>query len=382
MKKDLLDYVICPNTGESGLQAYAIETARNNSIVRSLFDQDLRPEDEIVTGIIFHEKERRVYAVVKSVAVLLSDHEVQNKDQIELLLTLRKDCPPAIREMIDQTIAQLKAAPPTIQGRWAKDEMNYFDKDVESESMRAQFLEKIQRTPIWDLILSRKKAITDRISIADVQKPLVLEVGCGNSRTVSWIFSPVRRGYRYVGSDISLKRLFLAKKVIPPGDFVQCSVLNLPFREETFHAVLGFGVFHHLENPMAAIEHCARKVKRNGFLAMHEPIRRPKLLKKYSRLRPLFRGYVHSSHDNEIEGEKTLSHLQKNGFEILYKIYENSYYRYLAGRLLNKASVLDRRRWIHEFLISTDQMVIRTLGRLSPLFGPSSILFVAQKRSR
>lgn len=379
MHKHILNLLICPNTYQDSLEIFAHKLERKNKILTNVIQSEMLESDDIINGVILNKKSNCAYPIYNYVASLLSDTDTDKRHYIELLQLLRNNCPSSFFTAIDFTINRLKKANFSDIGIWNKEEMGYFDKDVQSEELRKEFLIKIRKIPLWNLYISRSKNLTQRINLKNMINEYILEVGCGNARTISWIFHPKHYHYYYVGSDISFKRLLLAKSVIPEGDFIQCSAFNLPLKDESFAAILGFGIFHHLPNPIDGILNCAMKIKLEGYLALHEPIEKPKLLPDESFIKSLLKEYEHSKHDNEINVEKITFTLNKMNFNIVNMKYENSLFRNLALRLLKNIPKLYVKKWIIEIIIIIDGVILNTVCRLSKHFGPSALLLVAKK---
>ena len=141
----------------------------------------------------------------------------------------------------------------------------------------------------------------------ELRNSSVLEVGCGNARTLSKLLSPTNYGYEYFGIDVSFNRLLVAKEVIPEGEFIQCSALNLPFKECKFSVALALGALHHLESPLAGLKEICRVTTSDCQILIHEPIEKSKKFLDFSWSRHLktnLESYEHSEHDNEIDLEE------------------------------------------------------------------------------
>lgn len=99
---------------------------------------------------------------------------------------------------------------------------------------------------------------------------LVLELGCG---TAEYSRALAARGIRVLGIDISGRMLQEARKKLAPADKIgltQADAHLLPFSDETFDAVVGNAVLHHLEGTTALAE-AYRVLKPLGAIAFSEP---------------------------------------------------------------------------------------------------------------
>ena len=100
----------------------------------------------------------------------------------------------------------------------------------------------------WDSFYSGNRRPWRGVSdIGDVPFPnggKVLEVGCGNGKTV---LALSKKGFRVTGVDFSRKAIDMCRETIPTaGDFVCTSVTNLPFEDSSFDGVVAFHVLEHL----------------------------------------------------------------------------------------------------------------------------------------
>ena len=93
----------------------------------------------------------------------------------------------------------------------------------------------------------------------------VLEAGCGIA-TDGLRFA--RAGARYTGFDQSEVALDLARRRFEledrQGHFVDGSVTELPFEDESFDAVYSFGVLHHVPEPETAVRELHRVLRPGG----------------------------------------------------------------------------------------------------------------------
>lgn len=96
----------------------------------------------------------------------------------------------------------------------------------------------------------------------------VLDLGCGNGRFYE---SFLKNGAFYTGVDNSQKLLDIAKKNYSEGEFILASALNLPFSDESFDAVYGIAILHHIpsaELRKKFMEEAKRVLKKGGYLVL------------------------------------------------------------------------------------------------------------------
>ncbi len=102
---------------------------------------------------------------------------------------------------------------------------------------------------------------------------LVLEVGCGVGRQTQAIADYCKD---LVILDISdnIKKVPKKNNIYP----IQCDIMNIPLKENTFDFVYSRGVFHHTPNPKKTFENSVNLLKkRKGVLVFSVYLRRSKL---------------------------------------------------------------------------------------------------------
>lgn len=101
------------------------------------------------------------------------------------------------------------------------------------------------------------------------KKCLILDYGCGNGEVSHFL---VRHDHEAVAFDLSKGMIRYAKKVTDSSRifYLVASGESLPLRNGVFDAVVGVGIFHHL-NLVKGLEECQRSLKQNGRLEFLEP---------------------------------------------------------------------------------------------------------------
>ena len=102
---------------------------------------------------------------------------------------------------------------------------------------------------------------------------LLLDVGCGSGRA-SIPFA--RNGVKVIGLDISEQMVLRAKHksenlgLENRTDYVVGDSENLPFRQNSFDAVIAFGVLHHVPAPQKMLNQMSKVLKPEGIYFGHE----------------------------------------------------------------------------------------------------------------
>lgn len=92
----------------------------------------------------------------------------------------------------------------------------------------------------------------------------ILDVGCGSGRTLQLVED---RGYDLEMHAMDINPHAINQLTTASNDFVG-DALAIPFRDETFDAVLSIGVLHHTPAPLEGLEECIRVLKPGGSLVV------------------------------------------------------------------------------------------------------------------
>lgn len=276
MRKRILKNMICPNTGDLEFEIFAVSLDRDGERLTQLAHKDIRDDDDIYEGVIANLKTNMTYPIYDSIGSLLSDEDADQKHYTELLTGISKSCPAGFQKAIKANLKRLAKAKVTHDGTWNREEMEYYDADVASDELRKKFLERIRKAPLWHIFIERQRHLIEKSELKAGMD--VLEIGCGNARTIAHISPPAEIGYKFTGIDISWKRMLLAKSVIPEGDFVQASALNLPFKSQSHDISIAFGSLHHLPNRKDGLMEAVRVTAPEGQILINEPIEKPQII--------------------------------------------------------------------------------------------------------
>ncbi len=381
MRKKIARLLICPVCGKDDLTLFAYVLIRGNTLMHNVAEDDMLEEDDIRHGIAACRSSLSAFPIKDYVGVFLSDADARYSGHCESLLQESSQAPPFFQQCIQNTIQRIRSTGPTDDSRWNTEEMQYYDAEVETAAQREQMIHSVKTVPIWRIFLPREKFIIKKVA-DEISQTTVLEIGGGNCRTVAWLLNPALYHFQYIGTDISYKRLLVAKAVIPAGDFIQASALNLPFRNHSFDGILCFGMLHHLPRAEEALFHADEKLKKNGWLAFHEPIQRAHFSPWITALtRKIFRRYEHSAHDGKICLESCLASLTDRGHVLISYHPQISLIRAFLEAILSRlAKNIMQHKWIVMAMEYLDRIWLNTLCKWSNRFGPKAVLVVTRKK--
>jgi len=118
---------------------------------------------------------------------------------------------------------------------------------------------------------SFKKSIVGKYTDFSEQYPVItslklynntflLDAGCGSGR----FLSNTKLNQPFLGLDISLEMLKLARKELKKGWFVVGELENLPFKNDVFNEIISVRVLQHIKDQGQAIREFSRVCKANG----------------------------------------------------------------------------------------------------------------------
>ena len=142
----------------------------------------------------------------------------------------------------------------------------------------------------------------------------ILEIGCGSgngAKSLIEILKPshlTTLDYDQRMVDLASKRLKGVHNVI----VMQQDATNLPFADNSFHAIFDMAVLHHIPQWQEALKELHRVLKPGGILYIEE---------FYKRLicNPVIKHIIHHPQENRFSHAELLAEAQKLGFEIHFK---------------------------------------------------------------
>jgi 2-polyprenyl-3-methyl-5-hydroxy-6-metoxy-1,4-benzoquinol methylase len=143
----------------------------------------------------------------------------------------------------------------------------------------------IQESPIGHLT-ARNELMS---LMGPFQSKRILELGCGRGRFSVFL---AQQGAQVTGVDLGANLIAASKALANVNqvdcEFQQCSIIDLPFKSDTFNIVLGIAVLHHLSKSDAslALQESSRVLKTNGIAIFHEPVENSKLFNLIQNLFP------------------------------------------------------------------------------------------------
>ncbi|MCC6383905.1 MAG: class I SAM-dependent methyltransferase [Bacteroidia bacterium] len=384
MHKRILDKLICPNSGTTDLKLYSVELTRQDKSVTNLQDENIFPDDDVKSGIIYSSDKKYVYVICEYIPVLLNDTD-QDLNHLNSIVTLLKDdLPSELADALQNTSNRIAAQHTSADGDWNREEMKYYDAAVDTEKQRIDMLKSIKTDNLWRIFIPRKQKMI-RFLEKNCNGKWIFEIGCGNARTISRIFNPAEYSYNYIGTDISFKRLIVAKMAIPGSDFIQASALNIPVKDNFFDAAISFGMLHHLPRPTEAMNEVDKKLKHEGIFTLHEPVYTSRQFteKQTAVVRKLFRTYEHSDHDNKINLKETTDTLEKLNYQILNISPYNSLFRVVYEAFMNRVyKSWDRNERLTKAVLAIDNILLNTVVKLSNKLGPQAITITSAKKNQ
>lgn len=381
MHTRILDKLICPNTHLQPLLLFALEINRNQQILSNPDNTSLLPLDDVKTGLLYTGDKKNIYFINEYIPILLNDTD-QDLNHIKAIYKeVGNFLPDEFKQAIEQTFSRIESKNLSSDGNWNREEMKYYDAAVDTPELRDKMLNSIQRENLWRIFIPRKEEMIKHFE-KNCKGQWIFEIGCGNARTVARMFNPVKFNYNYIGTDISFKRLMVAKMAIPESDFIQASALNIPIKNNSFNGAISFGMLHHLPRPAEAVTEVNKKLLQGAIFSYHEPVYTSRQFseKQSAIVRKVFRTYDHSDHDNKINLKESLAALKEANHQIVSIVPYNSVFRVVFEAIINRFyKSWQKSKLVMKSVLIIDNILLKTIVRLSNKLGPQAIIVVSKK---
>lgn len=129
----------------------------------------------------------------------------------------------------------------------------------------------LSRMKNW--LLDRYEDPSKWLNKLSVEKPVVLDAGCGAGMSGFEYFGSVSQKIDYFGIDVSEAVDVAKKRTVEKGFnhalFMQESIANLPFTEPMFDIVFSEGVLHHTDNTQNTFNHLCQFLKDDGLFMFY-----------------------------------------------------------------------------------------------------------------
>jgi len=152
----------------------------------------------------------------------------------------------------------------------------------------------------------------------------ILDVGCGDGAMSAGLAERAPT----VGTDLSLERVRHAAARAPAGRFVQSSIYELPFADDSFPLVVCTDLLEHLDEPEAAVRELARVSSRWVILSVPYAITIEKTLCPHCLRSYFLYGHQHSFGQEGVARLADASGLAVDRFEHVIPMFECRRYRW------------------------------------------------------
>jgi arsenite methyltransferase len=108
--------------------------------------------------------------------------------------------------------------------------------------------------------------------IAGMDRPVILDAGCGAAYTALEYFQPVLDQIRYLGTDISSAVDVARRRMMAAGSdcaFIQSDLNNLPVAPESVDIIFSEGVLHHTDSTRDALAALVPLVRQGGLVMFY-----------------------------------------------------------------------------------------------------------------
>jgi ubiquinone/menaquinone biosynthesis C-methylase UbiE len=164
------------------------------------------------------------------------------------------------------------------------------------------------------------------------------DAGCGDGHLCSLL--------KGIGMDVSKKRLLHAANIYPECKFLQGSIYDIPFKENSFEMVTAIEIIEHLKDPLAAVKELTRISKEYVLIQVpyNEIIQEetcPNCLK------PIYpRGHIQSFDEKRLRSLCEECGLHVVRLDFFFHAFDHKLIRWLPGFLL-----INIKRWVFRDLM-------------------------------
>jgi uncharacterized protein YbaR (Trm112 family) len=155
MRYKLIKSIKCPNARGENFTVFARKLFREKNNVHHVYDTDILTDDDIESGIIIDNEAGEVYLISEYILIMLAEEDSDTAVEIPLFESALEYAPDQFRRTIQSKIERLRSFSSTEVGNWNRDEMRYYDQEVDSPEKRAAFLKDIRSNPLWHIFLGR-----------------------------------------------------------------------------------------------------------------------------------------------------------------------------------------------------------------------------------
>ena len=173
----------------------------------------------------------------------------------------------------------------------------------------------------------REICFTDNIlrNISKTTKSLI-DIACGDGYTIYTATKSKKHFIREAyGLDISIKRLQKTKKFVPQSALIQGSILNLPFKSDSFDTVICSETIEHIRNYQTALLELVRITKKELIITV--PNEEKLILERCPQCNTIFPANDHVNSFNAKDMKKTIE-LQNTNIKIKKILKFHTIYSY------------------------------------------------------
>ena len=123
MYKRILDKIICPNSGTTDVKIYSVELNRQSKSEKNLQEENILPDDDIKSGIIYTSDKKYVYVIHEYIPILLNDADQDLVHLNSIAATLKNQLPNDLADAFQNTINRIAAQHHSEDGDWNREEM-------------------------------------------------------------------------------------------------------------------------------------------------------------------------------------------------------------------------------------------------------------------
>ena len=160
----------------------------------------------------------------------------------------------------------------------------------------------------------------------DLSNKKILDLACGSGYSLKLLNAAFKPSF-LVGFDIMSSQISKAATENSKAHLFRGDLLKLAIKDNSFDAVFGFGILHHVLDWQLALKEISRITKINGYLIMEEPNgSASEFFRKYC--------FFQIPKEGQFTFQELLEFASQEGFELIEsrKIIQNSFKSFLLQK--------------------------------------------------
>ena len=139
MKIKNINFLKCANCKSNDLSYVALNIIRNGKLIKDSFNVELNDSDYIKSGFLKCDICESIFLIYNYITILLSDSDIDVSHVLTVIDKLKKVANEENKNVLNEA-KKYQSQKETRDGIWNREEMEYYDKNVDSEDKRKKMI--------------------------------------------------------------------------------------------------------------------------------------------------------------------------------------------------------------------------------------------------